>query len=207
LIERRLLYVGLLAVAAAFVGILLVANSNNSAPTEECEPGTGKDGIACYRNGLLPNIPKAEMRAEVATFVRNWYRNIDQNNFGTAWQAMSPRQRQQIQQNTSGRFPRGRQSWTRSMRDIARYLRPVRMQVELLEPGYPEDGVLTVNIKDTPYTDPKDRCGYRSGITWVKFDPAGDTWKYEPEVDLTPERAAEWSSRKASLFRTGCRAG
>lgn len=204
LVERRLLFVGLLAVVAAFVGILLVANSNNSAPAEECEPGTGQDGIACYRNGLLPDIPKGEMRQEVGTFVRNWYRNIGQDNFGTAWQDMSLRQRQQIEQNANGRFPQGRQGWTRGMRDIARYLNPTRMQVELLEPSYPEEGVLTVNIKDTPYTDPQDRCGYRSGITWVRFDPAENAWTYEPEADLTPPRARDWSNRSASLFRNRC---
>lgn len=193
--------VGAAVAFLAFIGVLLISNNfGNTDPASAitCESGTGENGVPCYDNGLLPNIPAGEMRRAAGKFIRAWYRDVNYLDWGSAWVKLSPRVKAQI--NERG----GYNEWKRKLTGMSKYLNPREATFTLVKPSYGEEGVLSVDVQNMPYKDPNDLCGERGGVTWVKWDPEGQRWLYEPGFDVTDQRAADWGYQSSRLLKYRC---
>ncbi|MCO5316321.1 MAG: hypothetical protein M9938_09205 [Solirubrobacterales bacterium] len=191
------------AAFCALIGILIVSNTfGDGNPKDEvkCEQGTGKDGVPCYDNGRLPNIPRAEMAREVQNFMQDWFSDVRGFDAGTIWENLSERKRTQIREAGGDRY-----SFWNNYRSLAKHLDPSGLRATLKQPDYPEEGVVTVYLGEMPYNDPRDLCQSRGGITWAKWDPTRQRWTYEPGVDVTPQRLKDWGGQGDQLFRPGCK--
>lgn len=184
------------------IGAIMIANNfggTRTASDASCEEGTGVDGIHCYDNGALPNVSRAEMNSQVTSFVRNWFRDINLGEYYYAWSRISPRVRKQINREM------GYQDWIDRQRGISRYLEPESVKVEFVQPSFKEEGVISARLSPMPYTAPGDRCGYREGVTWVKWDPETEKWYLEPGAKVTKEREKAWGYRQSELFHYECK--
>ncbi|HMT04267.1 MAG TPA: RING finger protein [Solirubrobacterales bacterium] len=200
--KATLWIVGATVAFLAVIGVIMIANNFGETKAEDektCEQGTGVDGIPCYDNGALPNISRADMNSQVAGFMRNWFRDINLGEYYYAWNRISPRVRKQIDQEI------GYQEWMNRQEGISRYLEPQSLKVDFAQPGFPDEGVLSVRLSPMPFTQPDDRCGYRGGVTWVKWDPKSAKWYHEPGAKVTDERKRAWGYRGSELFTYKCR--
>jgi hypothetical protein len=190
--------------AVAFLAILgVIVLSNNFGDTDPasavaCESGTGENGVPCYDNGILPNIPNNEMRRQATAFIREWYGDLNHLDWGTAWRKLTPRVKEQI--NQRGGF----NTWKKKQGKFSKYLNPRQATVTIVKPSYGDEGVLSVDVQNMPYNDQRDLCQERVGVTWIKWDPEAERWLYEPGLDVTDQRAKDWGYQSSRLLKYTC---
>jgi len=190
-------------VFCAIVGILIVSNTfgdGNRHDNANCEKGTGKDGTPCYENGVIPNVPNDEMTIQARQFMDEWFGHVRGWDVGTLWGMLSARKRAELKKRGDDK-----NSFWQMYKGMAKHLDTSNVRVSLQQPSYPEEGVLSILLGEMAYRDPHDRCGTRGGITWIKWDPAGERWRFEPGVELTSQRSKDWSYQSDRLFRPYCR--
>lgn len=185
----------------AVVAVIMIANNfgdTDPASSKSCEEGTGLNGIPCYDNGKLPNVPTAEMEGQAGRAVRSWFNLIALGDYQRAWMSLSPRVRNQIRQD------KGFQGWQENQLALNKYLEPANAVVHIVKPSYPDEGVLSVKVTNMPYTKEGDLCEKREGVTWVAWNPKKNRWFMEPGVGVSKQRKADWGYRSVELLSYKC---
>lgn len=199
--KTTLWIVGTAVAFLAVIGVILISNNfgdTDPASGKSCEDGTGKNGVPCYSNGKLPNIPTSEMQRQVSRFVRGWFRDLNRTDWGTAWSKLSPRVKKQINLDL------GFRGWQANQFAMSKYAQPKSAKVTITKPNYPDEGVLSVYIANMPYTKKGDLCEKREGVTWVVWDPEAKRWFHEPGAAVTKQRKADWGYQSTKLFKYSC---
>jgi len=182
--DRLLITAFAVVVALALIGTALIFLVFDSG---DPEPAVAKKHF--------PNVSHQRMASDIRDDIERWYDYIDKGQYDTAWDYLSERKRRQVEDNVNGLFPYGKESWREGMRSVRRKLKfgDSNIDVQLLQPSYPEEAVMTIRLKGVSY----DTCDHKSGgITWVAYDAANDRWLYEPGVTLTPQRRKDWGKRR-----------
>lgn len=146
-------------------------------------------------NGLLPNVPQEQMRADIEAVLKQHHEDIVNSDYRSAWDLLSQRkQQQELQQH-------GYDGWQQNQATLTPYLDPSGIHVEIQSVD-PPTGVATVMVTGMKWSKPGAGCTEWSGITWAKYE--NGAWRYDPGYSTTPERQQQWQSRYSELLGATC---
>lgn len=167
------------------------------------------------KNGKFPNELNSTIVADITQLIRSFHTNLKDGNLETAWSQLSERKRSQIEndvywdgptaQSNYGepQFPDGYSSWVPDQVDLGASIDPSGAKVKLIQPSYPDDGVMSIRVSNMPYFGTKD-CDTWKGVTWVRYERG--RWTYEPGYKVTRARDNYWgqSSRSGQALGNNC---